>query len=172
MSDDTEDETLQRLNGADIAFIDFLDAWIDKGLADGTLTLAKAAYYREAIAARCAQLGEVPHRQEHIARLDLKAGDILALIAPSDSQVLMRQMSEHTKQFLQDAGVDGVEVVVFPRGTEIRILDRQPAAAAETSGSLREDLKQVRDGSMTADRFRAMLAEEVRLGAAMRRTYP
>lgn len=127
---DADDAIANRLADADIAFIEYLDAWIDKGIADGTLTIAKAAEYREAIAARCAELGEVPHVREHIAALKLKPGDVLALIAPRDSTILMQQLARETTRYLDYWNIKDVAVVVYPPGTEIRVLDRQPEEAA------------------------------------------
>lgn len=158
---DADDAITNRLAEGGIAFIEYLDAWIDKGIADGTLELGKAARYREAIARRCAELGEVPHRQEHIAHLDLKAGDILAVIAPMDSRTVMEQVAEHTRRFLKYVGVDGVEVMVFPPGTELRVLE---GAAIQVSDKVREyvDAK-VAEGVMTQEQFRERLQREIRL---------
>lgn len=115
--------TLHHLhNTEDIACIDFLDGWIDKGIADGTLTIAKAARYREAIAARCAELGEVPSVRQHLLHLQLKPGDILGVVAPADNQALMQQINTSVTRFLDYAGIEGVKVVVFPPGTQLHVL--------------------------------------------------
>jgi hypothetical protein len=126
--------TLHRVhNTTDIAFIDFLDAWVDKGIADGTLTMEKAARYREAIAARCAELGEVPGVRGHLIRLDLKPGDILGVIAPFDNVSLMRQMADHLRLYLDRSGLAGVEIAVFPPGTKFRVLEGSAQLKAPTA---------------------------------------
>lgn len=131
----SEEDMLQHLRGADVNFLDYFDAWIDKSLRDGTLTLYTAAQYREAIAARTAELGAVPHIREHIAALKLKPGDVLALIAPSESAVLMRQLSEGTQRLLEYWNITGVAIVVYPPGTEVRVLE---GAGTEVSDKIRE----------------------------------
>lgn len=159
--------SMRALSTAGIGFVEYLDAWVDKGIADGTLTIAKGTRYREAIARRCVELGEVPHRQEHIARLDLKPGDVLAVIAPADNRYLIKQMGEATKQFLKYVGVDGVEVIVFPPGTELRVLDRQPSVEQPEEPSVHIQIhgSATDDSAATTARVRAVLAEETRRSA-------
>lgn len=175
----TEEEMLRHLHEASIDFVEYLDAWIDKGLHDGTLTLYTAAQYREAIAARCAELGEVPHVREHIAALKLKPGDVLALIAPSDSAVLMQQLATETTRYLDYWNIKGVAVAVYPPGTEIRVLDRQPEETAPEVDVQPEPEKapaniniQFHGGPADPDassaitaRVRAVMAQEVRRNA-------
>lgn len=161
---DHEDIALNHLSGADIAFIEYLDAWIDKGLADGTLTIEKGARYREAIAARCAELGEVPHVREHMVALQLKAGDILGIVAPSESSNLMSSMARYARELLKLVGAEGVEVLVFPPGTEFHVLKPQPVAEQPTVHV------QIHGGpddgsAATSARIRAVMAEEVRRNA-------
>jgi len=156
---DHEDIALNHLGGADIQFIEYLDAWIDKGLADGTLTIEKGARYREAIVTRCAELGEVPHVREHIAALKLKPGDVLALIAPSDSTILMRQLATETTRYLDYWKIKGVAVAVYPPGTEIRVLE---GAAAEVPDKVRQFVEErIAAGIMTQEQFRTMLQREI-----------
>lgn len=165
-ADDAAASTLRRVSVANIGLIEYLDAWVDKGVADGTLSIARGAEYREAIAARCAELGEVPHRRENVQVLSMKVGDILAIIAPVDNQFLMAQMGEYTKEFLEYVGVDGVEVVVFPPGTELRVLDRQEQAPPTEEAPPKIDIqvynKPSQDPGASSARIRAVMADEVR----------
>lgn len=189
-ADDDEFEPGRAVALADIPFIEWLDAWVDKCVADGTLTLAKAAEYREAIAARCVELGEVPHVRQHLVALQLKAGDILGIVSPSESSSLMSSMGRYASELLKAVGADGVGVLVFPPGTEFHVLEGAATQVsdkvreyvdskvqvvedktAQASNSLLEQLQQVRAGVMTTDRIRAMLAEEIRLSVAMGRTH-
>jgi hypothetical protein len=125
LSDGAEAVVLGHVRAADIGFLDYLDAWVDKGIADGTLTVAKGAMYREAIAARCAVLGEVPHHLENVRLLDLKPGDVLAVTAPRDDAFLMRQLGEYVEQKLEDLDVKA-KIAVFPAGTELAVLHPGP----------------------------------------------
>jgi hypothetical protein len=161
-----DNATLDHLQDAGIAFVDFLDAWVDKGIADGTLTIDKAARYREAIAARCAELGEVPSVREHLMRLDLKPGDVLGVTAPVDSRVMMDQMATHLRRFLDYAGVRGVEVAVFPPGTEFRVLT--PGADPAQDTVRQWAAQRLRDGVMSPEEMQRHLQSEVRLDAAYR----
>lgn len=157
---DADDAIANRLAEADIAFIEYLDAWIDKGLADGTLSIAKGAEYREAIARRCAELGEVPHLREHIVALSLKAGDVLAIVSPVDNPAPMARIHEFTRDLLDRAGINSVDIAVFPPGTEFHVLE---GAAAEVSDRIRQFVHEtLTAGIMTQERFRDMLQRELR----------
>jgi hypothetical protein len=125
LPDDESDQevVLDHVRQADVTFLAWLDAWIDKSISDGTLTPEKASAYREAIAARCAQLGEVPNIVGAVQRLDIKPGDVVAVIAPVETPQVLRQMHEHLRAYLEGTGV---QAVIFPPGTRVTTVHPVP----------------------------------------------
>lgn len=171
---DTDDQAvvLEHVRHADVVFLAWLDAWIDKTIADGTLTPAKAGAYREAIAARCAQLGDVPNIVGAVQRLDIKPGDTLVFIAPTDNVSVVRRMHEQVKAYLDGTGVQAIAV---PSGTEIRVLHPGPRTyeypvGLPAPGTPEYDAMKahwesaVADGVMTKDQFLAELRRDARRG--------
>lgn len=142
-AEDDQEVVLGHVRHADVVFLAWLDAWIDKSISDGTLTPEKASAYREAIAARCAQLGDVPNIVGAVQRLDIKPGDTLVFVAPVDNVTVVHRMHEQISAFLDGTGVQAIAV---PPGTEIKVLHPEsqgPDLRIETFSTVKGKVFQV-----------------------------
>jgi hypothetical protein len=161
---------LGHVRKADVVFLAWLDAWIDKSIRDGSLTPAKASKYREAIAARCVQLGEVPNIVGAVQRLDIKPGDTLVFVAPTNNVEVVHRMHEQVRAHLDGTGVHAIAVAP---GTEIKVVHPWPAAFEHgpdwpKPGTPEYDAMQARweaaigDGVMTRGQALAVIREDER----------